>query len=144
MKLAKLGLLLIALFACAGCDKGTPGGPGASTTSAKKFTLPEDSFRLDVPNLTTKLKQGETKTISISVKRAKNFGEDVKLQFTGVPKGVTIDPANPLIKRSEEEAKVTIKADDDAALGDFTVKVIGQPTKGVDATNEFKITIDKK
>jgi hypothetical protein len=33
---------------------------------------------------------------------------------------------------------------DDASLGDFTIKVTGHPTKGADATNEFKITVAEK
>lgn len=49
----------------------------------------------------------------------------------------------PLLINSDEEVKITVQAAADAALGDFTVKVIGHPTKGVDATNEIKVTIEK-
>ena len=57
---------------------------------------------------------------------------------------MTIDSANPVIKHGDTEAKLTFKAADDAALGDFTVKVTGHPTKGADASNEIKITVAKK
>jgi hypothetical protein len=42
------------------------------------------------------------------------------------------------------EAKINLKVADDAALGDFTVKVTGHPTSGADATNEFKMTGHEK
>src|SRR5688500_10082432 len=58
---------------------------------------PENSFRLDAPNLATTIKQGETKIVTIGIARAKNFDQDVTLKFEGVPEGVTIDPAEPMI-----------------------------------------------
>jgi hypothetical protein len=36
------------------------------------------------------------------------------------------------------------KVADNAAVGDFTIKVKGHPSKGSDATNEFKITVSKE
>ncbi len=60
------------------------------------------------------------------------------------PQGVTLDSANPVIKHGDTEAKVTLKARDDAALGDFTIKVTGHPSKGADATNHLRITVAKK
>ena len=82
--------------------------------------------------------------MSIGIERGKNFQEDVTLKFADGPKGVTLASANPVIMHGDTEAKVTLKATDDAALGDFTVKVTGHPTKGGDATNELKITVAKK
>jgi len=143
MKRLLFSLCLSTLVAITGCNSGTPGGPGAATPPAKNRTSAENIFRLDVPNLATHIKQGETKTIAIGVKRNKNFDEDVSLRFSELPKGVTVTPASPTISHSEEEVKITVQAAADAALGDFTVKVIGHPTKGVDATNEFKVTIEK-
>ena len=60
-----------------------------------------------------------------------------------MPQGVTLDPASPVIKHGATETKVTLKAAADASLGDFTVKVTGHPTKGADASHEFKITVAK-
>ena len=128
------------------------GGPGAANPTATKhyydYGQADDTFNLSVPSstpyLSTSLKQGETKAVSISIKRGKNFDEDVTLQFADMPKGVTLDPASPVIKHGDTEAKLMVKAEDDAALGDFTVKVTGHPTKGTDSSNEFKITVAKK
>ena len=46
------------------------------------------------------------------------------------------------VRSKSDQSPVT--AADEAALGDFTIKVTGHPTKGADASNEFKITVDKK
>jgi hypothetical protein len=141
------GVLVMALVGLVGCSgKDSPGGPGATNPSAKQplYGQAEDTFNLTVPLLSTSLKQGETKTVEVGIKRGKNFDQDVAIKFADVPKGLTLDPASPVIKHGDSEAKFTLKAEGDASLGDFTVKVTGHPTKGADATTEFKITIDKK
>jgi hypothetical protein len=154
MKVLHLSVLAVALLAAYGCSPSTPGGPGVPgapgpRTSSAPADKPiigqaDETFNLSLPTLATKVKQGETVSASISVKRGKNFDEDVTLRFADVPKGVTVDPARPVIKHGDSEAKVTFKAADDAALGDFTLKVTGHPTKGADATSEFKLSVAEK
>jgi len=104
---------------------------------------PENSFRLDAPNLTTTIKQGEKKVVTIGIARSKNFDQDVTLMFEGVPTGVTIDPAEPMIKHGEKEVKLNISAAADAAVNDFTIKITGHPATGPDATNKFNLTVSK-
>jgi hypothetical protein len=144
---------LIGVLGCTG--GGTPGGPGVDKAKKQEkdsqlkkaqdaVRQPEETFTLSVPTFATKIKQGEAKEVTIGIKRGKNFDQDVALKLEGVPKGVTAEPAAASIKKSEKEAKINFKAADDAALGDFTVKVIGHPEKGEDATNEFKLTVAKK
>lgn len=148
MNRAFIALFVAALLA-SGCNdpKKTPGGPGATNPTGKTPVVgqTDNSFTLDVPNLSTSIKQGETKMVSIGIKRGKNFDQDVALKLDGLPAGLTADPAAPWLKKGEEEAKFNLKAADDAAVGDFTVKVQGKPAKdGATAANEFKITVDKK
>jgi uncharacterized membrane protein len=144
---------LAALVALAGCNKGTPGGPGVDKDKDKKSKVeqaedkvrqPEDTFTLSVPTFSVKIKQGESKAVTVGIKRGKNFDQDVTLKFDGLPKGVSVEPAEPAIKHGDKEAKLTFKAAGDAALGDFTVKVTGHPEKGGDATNELKLTVQEK
>lgn len=113
---------------------------GGGTTGG----MDKDNFRLTVPILSTKLKQGEAKSVSIGISRGKGFEQDVGLKFDSVPQGVTVDPVTPTLKHGDTEAKVTVKAAEDAAVGDFTVKVTGHPAKGTDAVSELKITVEKK
>src|SRR5438445_12258571 len=107
--------LLIAgtLIIFAGCaDKGSPGGPGVTKdkTSQKTVGQAEETFSLKPPMTSTTIKQGESKEITIGMKRGKNFSEDVTLSFNDLPKGVTIEPAKPMIDGGKDEAKVTVKA----------------------------------
>jgi hypothetical protein len=140
------GFLLLALVAFTGCNQGTPGGPGTTDKTAKKpiYGEADETFNLSVPMLSTTLKQGDKTEGSIGIKRGKNFDEEVTLAFTDLPKGVTADPASPVIKPTDTEVKVTFQGADDASLGDFTVQVTGHPTKGGDATNKFTLTVAKK
>lgn len=148
MKRSFAGFLAMALVAMSGCsNQGTPGGPGVATNPPHKppsYGEADNTFNLSVPHQSTTLHQGETKDVSIGIERGKNFNGDVTLTFAEGPEGVTIASASPVIKHGDTEAKVTLKATDDASLGDFTVKVMGHPTAGPDATNELKITVVKK
>jgi hypothetical protein len=153
--------ILITTFLAVGCTgKSTPGGPGATRasgmatgTSARGTGtadhkplagLADDTFTLDVPNLSTQLKQGEAKVVSIGIKRGTNFDQVVTLKFDSVPQGVTVEPASPVIKKGDTETKLTVKAADDAAVGSFRIKVTGHPARGAVAANEFELKVDKK
>jgi len=134
---------MLTLAVLTGCTQGTPGGPG---TDAKKptFGQAENTFNLTVPFLSSTLQQGEKLDTMVGIKRSENFDEDVTLKFADIPKGVTVDPASSMIKRSDENAKITFKAGDQAPLGNFKVKVTGHPSNGSDAEIEFQLTIAPK
>jgi hypothetical protein len=136
----------MALSGFAGCTQGTPGGPGATDSKAKKPLLGEadNTFNLSVPRTSTTIDQGGTKEVTVGIKRGKNLDQEVTLAFTDLPKGLTIDPATPAIKQEETETTVKVTATDDASLGDFSVKVTGHPTKGGDATVDLKLTVAKQ
>jgi uncharacterized membrane protein len=146
MKRSFAGVLLMSLVALTGCNRGTSGGPGVTNPPRNQpvYGQADDTFNLSVPLMSTTLHQGESKEVSVGIKRGKNFEEDVTLNVAEGPKGVTIVSAHPLIKHGDTEAKLTFTASDDASLGDFTVKVTGHPTKGGNASIDFKITVAKK
>ena len=129
-----------------GCNQESSGGPGAARTPSQKAIVgqADETFSLDVPMLSTNLNQGETATVSIGIKRGTNMDGDVALMFAGLPEGVTIEPATPSIKREDTETKFTLRAADNASLGDFTVKVMGHTMKGGDASNNLKLTVAKQ
>jgi len=140
------------LAAFTGCNKGEPGGPGTTEPESKKHFYDvgstDNTFTLSVPSslplMSTSLKQGGTTKVAVAIKRGKSFDQDVSLKFEGLPTGVTIDKASAEIKHDQTEANLTLTATDAAALGDFEIKVVGHPTSGGDATNTFKITVDKE
>lgn len=123
--------------------EATTPSPATTTDNTVVGTDPVNTFRLDAPNLATTLKQGETQVVTIGISRAKDFDQDVTLEFVDVPKGVTIDPEKPVIKAGEMEVKLNVTAAPDAAINDFTIKMIGHPETGEDATNEFKLSVQK-
>ncbi len=143
MKSSFAGLAMLTLAALTGCTQGTPGGPG-TTGKDPTYGQTNDTFNLSVPVMSSNLRQGEQKEATVGIKRATNFDEDVALRFADVPNGVTVEPASPLIKRGETDAKITFKAGNEAALGNFKVKITGHPTMGSDAQIEFKLTIAAK
>jgi hypothetical protein len=140
MKCAFAGVAAMTLAALTGCAESTPGGPG-TTSKNPGYGLTDNTFNLSVPIMLSHLQQGEQKEATIGIQRATNFDEDVALTFADVPKGVTVEPASPMIKHDDTDAKITFKAADDASLGNFKVKVTGHPTKGSDAQVELMLTI---
>ncbi len=144
MKTVVAAILLSVCVSLTGCNQGTSGGPGASTppTKAPMAGQTDDTFSMNVAS--TKLNQGESKVVSVGISRGKNFSGDVSLKLGTMPAGVTFNPASPVIKQSDADAKLTFAAAADAALGDFTVKLAGHPTKGADASSDLKLTIVKQ
>jgi len=143
--------IVMVLAVIGGCNQGRPGGPGTTEPEAKKHFYdgkPDNTFTLSVPSsmplMSTSIAQGETGKVAIGIKRGKDFDQDVALKFEGLPTGVTIEQSGAQIAHDKSEASLTLKAADDAALGEFEIKVVGHPASGGDATNTFKITVDKK
>jgi uncharacterized membrane protein len=143
-------VMVLALVAITGCNRGSSGGPGATDSNTKQPIIGQvdDTFNLSVPSSlplrSTTLKQGETTQVVVGINRGKKFDQDVMVKFADLPSGVSVDPASFSIEHGVTEAKFTLKATDEAALGDFTVQVTGHPTEGNDAKNDFKITVAKK
>ena len=138
-------LSMMTLVAAVGCgDKSKPGGPGTTGTDKNQPVVgtADNTFTLDVPN-SVSLKQGESKEEKITIKRGKNFDQDVALTFNNLPAGVTITPADASLKKSDKEILVRVVAAADAAIGDFTVRIVGKPGTGADATSDMKLTVKK-
>jgi hypothetical protein len=143
--LAALVIAVVASIGVLGCGSGTPGGPGATAKDNSTHIGPADrTFTLSVPTIQNRMKQGEAHQYTIGIHRGNNFDQDVSIKVEGLPQGVSMEPASPVIKHSDTEVKILLKAAEDAAVGESTIKVIGHPTTGADATNQFTLHIDKK
>ena len=142
-------MLVVGLVGCSGGDSmgptAAPTKPVVTTANKPIAGEADNTFSLSVPFQAITLKQGEEKAVVIGINRGANFGEEVALKVAGLPEGVTLDPADPVIKPGSTDANLVLKAERDAALGDFTVKVTGQTaSSGADSSNEFKITVTQK
>ncbi len=141
-------LLMGLMLSTAGCDmdKGKSGGPGAALPDSEQATIgqTDNAFSLDAPMTSTNIGQGEVKEIALGIDRGTNFDQDVKLAFSDVPAGLTITPASASLGKEDTEAKLSLSAAPDAAIGDFTIKVTGHPGMGENAVTDLKVTVDKK
>jgi len=142
--LAGIGLCFLALV-LTGCDRsGSAGGPGATAAGTKPPVFGEADNTFNLTTSSVSIKQGDTEKGTIGIKRGTNFDQDVAITLTEIPTGVTIEPSSLAIKHGDADVKFTLKAADNAAPGEYTVKVTGHPAKGGDATNQFKLTVAKK
>jgi len=134
--------LLIGVLIAIGCNQSPPGGPGA-TQKQPVTGMADNTFKLDGPMTETSIKQGETKTVTVSISRGKNFDQDVNMTVTEpAPKGITVTPAGGAIRASEKETTLTIEAAKDAALGHHVIKLEGAPSKGgAKTTLDLKIEV---
>jgi len=144
-------LALAALVGCSGASSGTSekhvGGPSAATNASQKEPIVgvgDGEFKLKPPTLAVRLKQGESKEARIDIERGKNFDKDVTLKFADTPKDVEIKPDSPVIKHSDTGVVLIIKAKDEAAVGDFKVKITAHPTEGKDAVETLEIKVSAK
>jgi uncharacterized membrane protein len=100
-----------------------------------------EAFKIDVPSSDTKVKPGETQTVTIKLQRGESFKQDVKLQIEAV-KGISVEPAKVLIKAGDEpDVKLMITVPKDAALGEYKVSVTGTPTTGEPTSVEFNVKV---
>ena len=129
MKTTIMIVTMLALSVVVGCG---PKGGGMSS---------EEGFRLTSPFFTTDIKQGDSKTVTVSVKRDEFFKEDVRLQAEASP-GISVDPTNVRVKAGDSpDVQFQITAPGDAAIGEYRVHVKGTPEKGQPFSTEIKVKV---
>jgi len=125
-------VLMLALMAVFGCQSTSPRGGSMHN---------DEGFRIAVPTFGTTVKQGEFQPIIVSLDRDDYFKQDVKLQIE-VPKGLSVDPTEVLIKASSKpDVQLQISVSKDAAIGEYSVFVKGTPQTGEPTATEFKVNV---
>ncbi|GAA4440198.1 hypothetical protein [Bremerella cremea] len=144
---------LLAAFGCSSDSSTTP--PTKATTTASKPTNPpatttkkpvlgttENTFRLSVPYESISLTQGEKQSILIGIDRGTNFREEVSIEVSDLPKGVTLETSSPVIRHGEKDVSLVLQAQKDAALGDFTFHIKGHTeSSGADFEKEVTMSV---
>jgi hypothetical protein len=147
MKYLSMGVMLLAVGALVGCQDGRSpaGGPGATKgAEGVRVTNADNTFKIDVPNTETEVKQGQKQTVRIGINRGKAFDQEVKLEFKGAPKGVKVSPESVVVKPDMKEATVTVEGAPEAALGEFKITVTGTPMREGTATSaDFQVEVKK-
>jgi uncharacterized membrane protein len=130
-------VLTLVLAVVSGCKAKPKGGPKGGSVGKG------EGFKIDVPNFDTKIKQGEFKSVTISLERGEFFKQDVTLEIKLVDgKGITFDPAKVLVKASDKpDVQLQVSAAKDAALSEYRVSVIGTPKTGEPASTEFNVKV---
>ena len=134
MKAAIAIVTLISLMAVLGCASprggGMPGGEG---------------FKIVTPVLDTKIKQGDTQSVTISLHRGEYFKRDVTLEIRaskGASKGISVEPTRALVRGSEKpDVPLRITAAKDANLGEYKVYLKGTPETGEATSTEFTVKV---
>ncbi len=130
-------VLMLVLAAVSGCKQKPKGGPEGGSVGKG------EGFKIDVPTFDTKLKQGETQSVTLSLDRGASFKQDVTLEIQLVNgKGITFNPAKVLVKASDKpEVQIQILVAKDAAISEYHVSVMGTPKTGEPASTEFNVKV---
>ena len=129
-------LVALTLIAVSGCQTSSS-SRGGSVSVGK-------GFKVEVPAFATTIKQGETRSIPISLSREYYFKQDVTLKLTtsSANKGISIDPATAVIKASERPSvQIRVTAATSAALGEYSIRVMGTPETGESTSTAFNVKI---
>ncbi len=159
MKTLCVGLFMLTLVGAVGCTQKESEVPEATAPATRRPSaeavqavvqrpIPGEAsgtFNLSVPFESVSLTQGGSESVRIGINRGENFGEQVALELSDLPAGVTVETADPVIKHGSTGVALTLKAAADAALGDFTITVTGHTaSSGADFSKEFKLTVAQK
>ena len=159
MKTLCVGLFMLTLVGAVGCTQKASEVPEATAPATRQPSaeavqavvqrpIPGEAsgtFNLSVPFESVSLTQGGSESVRIGINRGENFGEQVALELSGLPAGVTVETADPVIQHGSTGVALTLKAAADAALGDFTITVTGHTaSSGADFSKEFKLTVAQK
>jgi uncharacterized membrane protein len=127
------GGLAVMIVAVAGCNKSNSGG------------LAGEEFKLSAPGMATTIKQGDTQTVTVTVKKDKNFKQDVALKAKA-PEGLTVKLGSAVVKAADDasaEIRVKIAVAKDASVGEHTITVTGTPDKGNPTSVDITVKVDK-
>ena len=132
MKTAIAIVMTLVLATVFGCESASPRGGGMAQ---------DEGFKIVVPNSALEIKQGEVQTVAVSLQRGELFKRDVKLEIKPT-KGISVDPANALIKGSAKpDVQLRITAPKNADFGEYRVYVKGTPETGEPTSVEFTVKV---
>jgi len=100
-----------------------------------------EGFKIGTPTFDTKIKQGETESVTISLHRGEQFKRDVTLEITA-SKGISVEPTHAVVKGNEKpDVNLRITAAKDANLGAYKIYVKGTPETGEATSTEITVKV---
>jgi len=101
----------------------------------------DEGFTIGTPTFDTKIKQGETESVTISLNRGEHFKRDVTLEIKA-SKGVSVEPTKALVRGSDTpDVHLRITAAKDANLGEYKIFVRGTPESGAATSTEITVKV---
>ena len=132
MKTAMALAMTLVMATVCGCRSSSPRGGALEK---------QQGFKIQVRRFTLGIKQGDTETVRVSLRRGDYFKQDVRLQLN-VPQGLTIEPNDVLIKASDApDVELQVAAAMDAALGKYRIAIKGTPATGQPTSDEFTVEV---
>jgi len=120
------------VMAVSGCQSTSPRGGSA---------FKDEGFKIAVPAIETKIKQGEVQTVTVSLHRGDYFKRDVTLEIKP-SKGISVEPTKVVVEGSDKpDVQLRIAATKDSAIGEYFVYVKGTPESGEPTSVEFKVQV---
>jgi len=115
--LVGVGLLAAA---AAGCNTSPTGGEGNET------------FNVSGPATATTVAQGQSESVTLTVKPSRNVKEDLKLETRPLEDGLkaVLDQNDLKVAGQNRDVKLTVTAAADAREGKHTVRITAKPEKG--------------
>ena len=131
-----IAITIVLTLILAAVSSGTDSPKGGSA-------LKGEGFKIAVPTFDTKIKQGETQNVTLSLERGDSFKQDVTMEiklFKG--EGITFDPAKVVVKAGDKsDVQFAIAVPKNAALGEYKVSVTAIPTTGEPTATEFNVKV---
>lgn len=120
-------LSMIAVVGCA-----SPKGGGVSEG---------EQFTIGTPTFDTKIKQGETDSVTVTLHRGEYFKRDVTLEIKA-SQGLIVEPTQAVVKANEApDVHLRITVAKDAAIGAYHVYLKGTPESGESTSTDFKVKV---
>ena len=132
MKVLITVVMTLALAAMYGCESSSERGGSV---------LKGEGFKIAAPTFSTEVKQGETKNVTVALKRGEYFKRDVKLQIEA-SSGISVEPTKVMVKASDSpDVQLQISAPKDAAIGSYQISVKGTPETGESTSTMFNVKV---
>jgi uncharacterized membrane protein len=130
MKNAITIVLSLFLLVTLGCESPRGGGMSGG-----------EGFKIGTPTFDTKIRQGETESVTISLNRGEYFKRDVTLEIKA-SKGISVEPTKALVRGNEKpDVHLRVTAAKDADLGEYKIYVKGTPETGQATSTEITVKV---
>jgi uncharacterized membrane protein len=101
----------------------------------------EEGFKIQVPTFDTNIKQGDRRTVTVSVNRGELFKQDVRLHAKASP-GIAVSPSDVTVKAGDKgDVQFQISVPKDAALSEYRIYLAATPTTGQPTSIDFTVKV---